>query len=147
MVEPGRREGLGPADAGAGLTTFLLDSSVVIEHLRGSEPVSATLRSLGAGGHRLAVSSVTVVEVLAGATASERKGTERLLRRLAFLATDLEASVRAGDYRAEFRRKGVTLHSTDALIAGTARAHGAVLLTHNLRDFPMRDIAIEAPPS
>jgi predicted nucleic acid-binding protein len=31
------------------------------------------------------------------------------------------------------------------LIAGTARAHGAVLLTHNLDEFPMRDLRIEAP--
>lgn len=109
--------------------------------------MSATLASLSGGGHRLAVSGVTVVEVLAGATPRERRGTERLLRRFDFLPTGLEASVRAGDYRAEFRRKGITLHTTDALIAGTARAHGAVLLTHNARDFPMRDLAVESPPT
>jgi len=30
-------------------------------------------------------------------------------------------------------------------MAGTARAHGAVLLTHNTDDFPMKDVRIEHP--
>ena len=34
----------------------------------------------------------------------------------------------------------------DALIAGTARVHGAVILTDNRRDFPMKDVRVEAPP-
>ena len=38
-----------------------------------------------------------------------------------------------------------TIHTPDALIAGTARAHGAVLLTHNVDDFPMNDLRVELP--
>jgi predicted nucleic acid-binding protein len=35
--------------------------------------------------------------------------------------------------------------SPDALIAATARAHGAVLLARNVDDFPMHDLRVEIP--
>jgi predicted nucleic acid-binding protein len=41
----------------------------------------------------------------------------------------------------------VTIQTADALVAGTARAHGAILLTDNVRDFPMIDIKVAAPPT
>ncbi len=59
--------------------------------------------------------------------------------------TDREAARRAGQYQAEWAQSGVTIHAPDALIAGTTHAHGAVLLTHSLDDFPMRDLRVEHP--
>ena len=54
--------------------------------------------------------------------------------------------MRAGRYQAAFEKRGRTSHTADALVAGTARAHGAILLTDNVRDFPMKDVKVEAPP-
>lgn len=68
------------------------------------------------------------------------------MRRLRFLETGPEAAVRAGRYQAFFQQRGRTIRTADALIAGTARAHGAIVLTDNLRDFPMTDLKIEAQP-
>lgn len=68
------------------------------------------------------------------------------MERLRFLETGREAAVRAGRYQAAFQKRGQTIHTADALVAGTARAHGAILLTDNVRDFPMTDIKVEAPP-
>lgn len=67
------------------------------------------------------------------------------MSRLRFLATDREAARRAGRYQAAWAARGRTIQTADALIAGTARVHGAILLTHNTDDFPMRDIRIEHP--
>lgn len=75
----------------------------------------------------------------------ERKRAAAFLDALKFLVTDREAARRAGQYQAEWAKRGRTIHTVDALIAGTARAHGAVLLTHNLDDFPMRDLKVELP--
>lgn len=61
--------------------------------------------------------------------------------------TTREAATRAGRYQADFGRRGVTIQTADALVAGTASAHGAILLTDNVRDFPMRDIEVEPPPA
>lgn len=68
------------------------------------------------------------------------------MKRLRFLETGPEAAVRAGRYQAAFEKRGRTIHTADALIAGTARANGAIVLTDNVRDFPMTDLKIEAPP-
>ncbi len=68
-----------------------------------------------------------------------------LLDGLTVLETGREAARRAGRYQARFAARGRTIHTPDALIAGTARAHGAVLVTHNVSDFPMHDIRVERP--
>lgn len=68
------------------------------------------------------------------------------MERLEFFETTMEAATRAGRYQAALQKKGRTLHTTDALVAGTARAYGAVLVTDNLADFPMADIKVQALP-
>ncbi len=100
---------------------------------------------LVADGHVLGTSCVSLAEVEAGLRQHERRRAGALLDRLRFLSTDREAAHRAGRYQAEWVRNGRTIHTPDALVAGTARASGAVLLTHNVEDFPMRDLRVEHP--
>jgi predicted nucleic acid-binding protein len=107
--------------------------------------ISAGLRQLLSEGHTLATTCVNLAEVERGLRPRERKRASAFLDALRFLATDREAARRAGRYQAEWAKRGRTIHTADALVAGTARAHGAVLLTHNLDDFPMRDIRVEPP--
>ena len=131
---------------GSSLSLYLLDTTVLIAHLRGDDAITALLLELLAAGHWLGTSCVNVAEVERGIRPKERKVATALLDRLRFLDTDREAAGRAGRYQAAFEKRGRTIHTADALIAGTARAHGAILLTHNVRDFPMKDVEVEAPP-
>lgn len=96
-------------------------------------------------GDTLATSCVNLAEIEAGLRQRERRKADAVLARLRMLITDREAAHRAGRYQAEWGRKGRTIETPDALVAGTARAHGAVLLTHNADDFPMRDLRVEHP--
>jgi predicted nucleic acid-binding protein len=127
------------------VTRYLLDTTVLIAHLRGDEEVTSFMLGLSARGHGLCVSCVNVAEVERGIRPKERKAATVLLDRLAFLVTTEEAAIRAGRYQAELQRRGRTLHLADALVAGTARVHGAVLVTDNVADFPMRDIRVRRP--
>lgn len=128
------------------MTTYLLDTTVLIAHLRGDGDIVHRLRAEVGTGHELAVACVPLAEVESGLRPGERARAAALFRSLGFLETTKEASLRAGRYQAEWRRTGVTLHTPDASIAGTARAHGAVLVTDNIDDFPMGDVRVEAPP-
>ena len=130
----------------ARLSLYLLDTTVLIGHLRGDEAIADLLLDLLADRHSLGTSCVNVAEVERGIRPRERKAAAELLSRLRFLETTREAAVRAGRYQAEFEKQGRTIHTADALIAGIARAHGAILLTDNIGDFPMRDVRVEAPP-
>jgi len=115
--------------------------------MRGDEAVTSLLLDLLAHRHSLGTSCVNVAEVERGIRPKERKAAAALLTRLRFLETTREAATRAGRYQGEFEKRGVTIHTANALVAGTARAHGAILVTDNLRDFPMRDIKVKAPSS
>jgi len=140
---------VGAQDAAHGverLSLYLLDTTVLIAHLRGDVAVTSLLLDLLSDRHSLGTSCVNIAEVERGIRPKERKAADALLTRLRLLETTREAATRAGRYQAEFERRGVTIHTADALVAGTARAHGAILLTDNVRDFPMPDIQVEAPP-
>lgn len=127
------------------MTRFLLDTTVLIAQLRGDETVAERLLSLLQKGHSLCISCVNVAEIERGLRGPERRATKALLDRMDFLLTTKEAAERAGRYQADWARRGRTLHLADALVAGTARAHGAVVVTDNVADFPMRDIRVVAP--
>jgi predicted nucleic acid-binding protein len=130
----------------AQLSLYLLDTPVLVGQLRGDEAVAKLLLDLLANQHLLGTSCVNIVEVERGIRPKERKAANDLLNRLRFLETTREAAIRAGRYQAEFEKRGRTIHAADALVAGTARAHGAILLTDNIRDFPMPDVRVEALP-
>jgi predicted nucleic acid-binding protein len=132
-------------DRGSILTVYILDSTVLIGYLRDTPPIASDLRRRLHQGHTLATTCVNIAEIERGLRPKERQRASAFLDALRFLVTDREAARRAGRYQADFANKGRTIHTPDALIAGTARAHGAVLLTHNVDDFPMNDIRVELP--
>lgn len=118
---------------------YLLDTDVcsyamkrrhlaLVERVRGFDP------------GELKVSSVTVFELAFGAQRSDRSDEiERVVR--AFLSNvevlpfDAAAAEEAGAVRAELVRRGRPIGAYDLLIAGHARSLGAVLITHNIREF------------
>lgn len=128
------------------MTRYLLDTTVLIGQLRGDPTVAEMILSLHRDGHSLCTSCVNVAEIERGVQPKERKAAETLLDRLEYLATTKEAATRAGRYQREWQRRGRTIHLADALVAGTARVHGAVLVTDNVNDFPMKDIRVRRPP-
>ena len=117
---------------------------MLLAHLRGDRAVTDALLQRLSEGHSLGTTCVNIAEIERGLRPAERKRAQVLLDRLAFFDTTREAATRAGRYQADWARRGRTLHTPDARIAGTARAHGAVLVTDNLDDFPMRDIRVES---
>lgn len=127
------------------MSRYLLDTTVLVAHLRGDDAIADALLSLLRRGDSLCVSCVNVAEIVRGLRPAERRATERLLDRMELLITTKEAAERAGRYQADWARRGRTLHLADALIAGTARAHGAVLVTDNIADFPMKDLGVARP--
>jgi predicted nucleic acid-binding protein len=122
------------------MTKYLMDSTAIIDHLRGDPAVTNGMLRLLGDGHVLGTTGVNIAEVERGLRQRERTKAESLFDRLAFFDITREAAIRAGRYQAEWARKGRTIQTADALIAGTARAHGAVVMTDNVDDFPMRDV-------
>lgn len=41
-----------------------------------------------------------------------------------------------------YRARGLQLPATDCLIAATAHEHGALVITRNVKDFPMPEVTL-----
>jgi predicted nucleic acid-binding protein len=68
--------------------------------------------------------------------AAETSATMALLTSMAFLPLSQAGALLAGEWRAFFRGKGVTLSLADCLVAATAHEHGARLVTENVSHYP-----------
>jgi predicted nucleic acid-binding protein len=116
------------------MARYLLDTGIVIRHLRGQQNVVQLLRGLGKR-ERLGIASITRLEIHVGMHPDEAYKTQKLLTR--FITYDLSRDIadRAGDYIREYQAKQLAFSVPDALIAATAVIHQATLVTLNEKDF------------
>lgn len=118
---------------------ILVDSDVLISHLRGHEAARQWLRRARAGSGRLSTSVVATAEIVGGMRSAERRQVAALLGSLRPLPVSNVVAHRAGQLRREFRRSHHTIGLVDYLVAATAQVHGLELATLNVRHFPMFD--------
>lgn len=116
---------------------IVVDTSVLIDHLRGSEPARAALRGAVESGETLAASVLTKVEVLAGMRPEEEPATRRLLDALDWIDVDGALAEDAGHLANRYLPSHPGVDPVDYVIAATATRLGAELWTRNLKHFPM----------
>jgi len=113
---------------------YVLDTSVLVDMLRGSRAATDWLASLD---EPPLCSEVTRAEVLRGMRSPERSRTERLLDVVRWAPVDQATSRRAGELGRRHRRSHRGIGVADLLIAATAIVHDAELATGNVRHYPM----------
>lgn len=124
---------------------YVLDSTVLIDHLRG-RPVADRIEARLRAGDDLATTAINVEEIARGVRPSERRLVVGFLRGLLVLPIGQDEGWRAGEWRREFAARGVTLSQADCLIAAATATHEAVLATGNPGDFPMKAVRVEHWP-
>lgn len=115
----------------------LLDTSVAIDHLRGSPPAVELLRDLIEAEDRLLASEVVRFELLAGVREAEVAALEQFCSSISWVPVGEEVARVAGALAQEHRRAYSGIDDADYLIAATALLLDAPLLTTNVRHFPM----------
>lgn len=116
---------------------LLLDTSVLIDHLRAEPAAVAFLLEANQRGDELVGSVVSRTEVLRGMRSSERSATERLLGLLTWYDITLQTADHAGALARRYRRSHPGVDVADFLIAATCQVAGAELATRNVKHFPM----------
>lgn len=119
--------------------TVLLDTSVLIDHVRGNVQARDALTRAVSDGHRLAASVVVEVEVLAGMRPVEETPTRRLLDAIEWYPVDDRIAEAAGELANRYLRSHPGVDPVDYIIAATATTHDASLWTRNVKHFPMFD--------
>ena len=128
------------------IATCLLDSGIIIDALNGKRGRRELIDQLIQDGADMACCSVNVTEVYAGLRPGEEAKTERLLRSLKFYPVTWEIAKQAGDFLNVWRRQNHTLSLPDTTIAAVALANDLVLVTGNLKDFPMPELRLYPLP-
>ena len=118
--------------------SVLVDTSVLIDHLRGDERALRALERHRASGP-LHSSEIVRLEILAGMRPAEEEATRILLDSLIWHPIDTSIAEDAGALGRRWLPSHHTIDSADLAIAATALQHGLPLLTTNVRHFPMFD--------
>ncbi len=123
---------------------FLIDSDILIDHLRKEKNALRFLQTEIENNSLLFISVISRVEIYAGI----RKGEEDIVKSLFEMLTPVDVNVmiadKAGEYLQKFS-KSHTLNIGDSPIAATAREMKLRLVTRNMKHYPMKDIEILKP--
>jgi predicted nucleic acid-binding protein len=122
---------------------LVLDSTFLIDHLRGEDDAVDRLASIFENGDEPIVTEIIVCEVRAGLLPDAERHLVALLEPMEFIQPDPGTAMRAGRWRAELRVRGRTLSLADSLIAAAADSMGATVLTRNVRDFSLTPVPVE----
>jgi predicted nucleic acid-binding protein len=116
---------------------LLLDTSVVIDHLRGDPRAVGLLADSARAGHELWSATIVRTEVRAGMRKGEERATEAFLEALRWQDVTVEIADRAGDLARRHLKSHPGVDTVDYVIAATTGALAARLLTLNTKHFPM----------
>jgi hypothetical protein len=123
---------------------FILDSDVIIWHLRGHKSTEKLLKELESE-QPLGCSVISMFEVWSGVRTEDEKLTHSFLSVLYKIPVDGDIALKAVEYWRGFRKQGITLGQADALIAATVHVLKLVLITYNSDHYPMKDITLYKP--
>ena len=120
------------------MTRLVLDTSVLIDHLRGAPREATELipRALGRGDE-LWSSYVVRAELLAGMRANEEAATRDLIGLISWVEVDETLSEAAGALGRRFLRSHAGIEVSDLIVAALAENLDAQLKTTNVKHFPM----------
>mgnify|MGYP003551083330 CR=1 FL=1 len=119
------------------MALVMVDTCVLIDHLRGHPGAAACLRDAAQRGDELWAVSVVRTELLAGVRAGEEEQVQAFLGALRWLDVTVELADAAGTLAARYLRSHPGVDTVDYIIAAGALALDARLLTQNVRHFPM----------
>lgn len=127
------------------MTGFLLDTDVIINHLKDRSREGFDLESLHSHGS-LHVSTLTLVELYAGLSSREGKEVEPVLSQLASIPVTAPPGQSAGTLINEYKKLGVNLTTVDAVIAATALEENLALVSHDNIFTKIKGLKRYAPP-
>lgn len=133
--------------SGAGVSPasqYLLDTSFLIDVMRGDPGAQQRLERLWSEAEAIYVNEIVVCELFTGLRDPDVKKGRTLVQPLEFVQPGPETALLAGRWRSQAQQQGRTLSLADALIAATAESLGAAVLTRNLRDFALTPASIES---
>jgi len=128
------------------MSKYLLDSDIIIWHLRGRREITEMLKDLQRYGLP-ACSTISVLEVQLGVKTKDEEGkTNRFLESLKVFDVNMDIAKMAAQLIREYKAKGVTMDIPDSIIASTCILHDLILVTYNRKHYPISELKFHLPP-
>ncbi|MFP4124158.1 PIN domain-containing protein [Coleofasciculus sp.] len=117
---------------------YVLDTNTLIYYFKGQGKIAENIANVSP--QEIGISTIVLFELQVGIakSTSPTKRTQQLqqlLSRVNLFPFDKDAALAAATIRAQLEQKGTPIGSMDVLIAGTAVALQAILITHNVKEF------------
>jgi predicted nucleic acid-binding protein len=120
---------------------YVIDSDVAIDYLRLTEYAVGLLTALAGEGF-LAVSTLTHYEIYRGMRPGEENKTDTFLDSMVTLSVTTDIARFAGKLMNGIRSKGLTIDTSDAVIAATALSLNIPLVTNNISHYPFPNLRL-----
>ena len=117
--------------------SVVLDTTVVIDHLRARGEASRIVSNTIGEGRRLAASVLTRIEIRRGSRPHQRLAIDDLDAFVDWVPVDHEIAALAARSAMEYGRANQGIDVVDYVVAATAERLDAELWTTNVRHFPM----------
>ncbi len=117
---------------------YVLDTNTLIYYFKGQGQVAQNLANVLP--LEICISTIVLFELQVGIAKSSSPGKrtqqlQQLLSRVNLVPFDRDAAIAAARIRAQLEQQGTPIGGMDVLIAGTAVALQATLITHNVKEF------------
>lgn len=120
------------------MRAYLLDTSIIIDYLRGDASMIALLNNLRG---EITSSTICLAELFEGVYRDKNKKQARKIIRDFFTTlsavyeVNQEVAEKFGELRAELKKEGNVIEDIDIFIAATSIVHDAILVTKNKKHF------------
>jgi predicted nucleic acid-binding protein len=122
------------------MARYLIDSDILIDHLRGKIEAINFLKNILAHSDLVFYSVIAQAEIYAGMKHGEEVKISRLFESFQGIEINGKIAVSAGLYKRHYK-----LELADVLIAATASEINAILVTKNRKHYPMKEIQVHTP--
>lgn len=125
------------------MAKYLLDTTTIIDQLRGNKKVNSYLEKIGEQGDIAGCCCINIAETYAGMRKKEKEKTDRFMESLYYFEVSKEVAKLAGELRQKYFKKGKTLAITDLIITATAITYSLTLITKNIKHYPFSELITE----
>ena len=125
------------------MAEYLLDTTIIIDHLKGDKKANTYLEKIGQRGDIAGCCCINIAEIYSSMLEKEAEKTNRLINSLYYYEVTREISKAAGKLRQKYFKTGITLATTDVIIGATALIYNLILVTKNIKHYPFPEIEIK----
>jgi len=121
------------------MAKYLIDSDIIIWFLRGKREIVELIDELQKSGVP-ACSPISIIEVQLGVREKEQEVTSDFLNSLEVYPIGREIANYTGNLIREYKKKGISVKLTDAVVAATCLLNNLTLVTYNIKHYPFKEL-------